>query len=282
MTDAVYADDGCKLWAQRLGAGPPLVLCHGGPGLWDTFTDLGDRLAGVARVVRWDQRGCGRSDRRGPYTVARTMADLDAVREQLAGPRMVLLGHSFGATLALRYALAHPDRVSALIYVSGTGIDAERAWNPVYQRNLRTGLGTRLARWEELDSRDRTPDEDREWAILQWSADFADRDRAPRLAERMATPWLGINYDCHAGLSADDKRYLRTTDVAAQCRTLTVPTLILHGDRDIRPTSAVDSLHRALPNSTLVTLAGVGHVPWLEAADQFSAAVTDFMVRSGQ
>lgn len=277
MTSAVFADDGCRLWVEHVGDGPPLVLCHGGPGLWDTFTDLGTRLAGVARVVRWDQRGCGRSDRRGPYTAARTIADLDTVREELAGPRMALLGHSFGATLALRYALTHPDRVSALIYVSGTGIDAERAWKPAYTRNLRSRLGTHLRRWEELDSRDRTPDEDREWAILQWSADFADHDGALRLAEQTATPWLGINYDHHAALSADDKHFLRTTDVVAHCRTLTVATLIVHGDRDIRPTSAVDSLHRALPNSTLVTLADVGHVPWMEAADQFSEVITDFI-----
>jgi proline iminopeptidase len=277
MTSAVFADDGCKLWVERLGHGRPLVLCHGGPGLWDAFTGVGDRLAGVARVVRWDQRGCGRSQRRGPYTVARTIADLDTVRDQLAGPRMVLLGHSFGATLALRYAVAHPDRVSALIYVSGTGIDADRPWSPVYEQGLRSRLGGHLQRWEELDGRVRTPAEDREWAVLQWSADFADPDRALSLAGQMATPWLGINYDCHAGLSADDKHFLRTTDVTEQCRTLTVPTLIVHGDRDIRPASAVDSLHQALPDSTRITLPGVGHVPWMEAADQFCQAITDFI-----
>src|SRR3954469_22619997 len=97
MTD-VITDDGHRLWAQRQGAGPPLVFAHGGPGLWDMFGDL---LADRFTTVRWDQRGCGRSQPGGPYTIDRFVADLDAVREQLAGPRAVVFGHSWGATLAL-------------------------------------------------------------------------------------------------------------------------------------------------------------------------------------
>ncbi|QSB14297.1 alpha/beta fold hydrolase [Natronosporangium hydrolyticum] len=134
MNDAVHADDGCRLWATCSGHGHPLLFCHGGPGLWDMFTDLAATLGDVASVVRWDQRGCGRSERRGGYTVARYLADLDAVRGQLAGARTALLGHSWGATLALRYALQHPDRVSHLIYVSGTGLDPKTTWRSAFGR----------------------------------------------------------------------------------------------------------------------------------------------------
>ncbi|MFY1696063.1 MULTISPECIES: alpha/beta fold hydrolase [unclassified Solwaraspora] len=156
MSLDVRADDGCRLWVEQSGDGPPLVLCHGGPGMWDYFEPLARLLNEHLRVIRWDQRGCGRSQRRGPYSVARFVADLDAVRDQLAGPRMALPGHSWGAHLALRYAIDHPERVGQLIYVCGTGIDAERRWHPHYGRKLRLRLGDRLARWETLDSRART------------------------------------------------------------------------------------------------------------------------------
>src|SRR4051794_16919298 len=116
MESLLPADDGCSLWTAGSGSGDPLVLCHGGPGQWDYFDDVADLLHGSVRVIRWDQRGCGRSQRRGPYSIARSIADLDAVREQSAGPRTALLGHSWGAHLALRYAIDHPDRVSHLIY----------------------------------------------------------------------------------------------------------------------------------------------------------------------
>src|SRR5262249_12086092 len=115
MDERLLADDGCQLWTTHAGRGDPLVFCHGGPGMWDTFDDLAAMFAGSIRTIRWDQRGCGRSQRRGPYAVARSVRDLDAVRHQLAGARTALLGHSWGAYLALRYAIEHPGRVSHLI-----------------------------------------------------------------------------------------------------------------------------------------------------------------------
>ncbi|MET8364439.1 alpha/beta hydrolase [Micromonospora sp. NPDC005194] len=275
----MITDDRCRLWAEEAGSGPPLVLCHGGPGLWDYFDDVTDLLRDHARTVRWDQRGCGRSERRGPYSVARSIADLDAVRDQLAGPRMHLLGHSWGAHLALRYALEHPDRVNGLIYVSGTGIDPDRGWHPHYEQNLRLRLGKHRDRWETLGAHARTPAEDHERAILQWSADFANPGTALQHAEHMATPWLGINYDCNAAINAEVKQELGNNDLARRCRELELPVLIVDGTEDIRPRWAVDSLHQALPNAQRVSLAGAGHLPWVENPDEFRRAVSRFLAR---
>jgi proline iminopeptidase len=244
------------------------------------FDDLAATLADMACVVRWDQRGCGRSERSGPYTVARYLADLDAVRGQLAGARMALLGHSWGATLALRYALRHPDRVNHLIYVSGTGIDPHSTWRPAFQQSFQQRLGTDLPRWEQLHNLSaRTPAEDKELAILQWSADFADEGSAVAHAENMATPWFEINWECNAALGDENGQYLTDTDVVAQCRTLGIPTLIIDGACDVRPRWAVDSLHRALPDARRTTLAGAGHLPWVEDPDGFREAVTGFLVQ---
>ncbi|MET7832233.1 alpha/beta fold hydrolase [Micromonospora sediminicola] len=277
MTAEVRTDDGCRLWADQAGTGSPLVLCHGGPGVWDYLGQVARLVDDHARVIRWDQRGCGRSERRGPYTVDRFVADLDAVREHLAGPRTALLGHSWGAHLALRYALDHPERVSHLIYVSGTGIDSDRGWHPHYERNLRRRLGAHLSRWEALGARAGTPAEERERAVLQWSADFAVPDTALRHADDMATPWLGVNAECNRALGAEVKRELSESDVTARCRMLEVPVLIVDGTEDIRPRWGVDSLHRALPNAERVTLVGAGHLPWVEDPQGFRRAVTGFL-----
>jgi proline iminopeptidase len=280
MDQQVRADDGCRLWATSTGDGTPLVLCHGGPGLWDYFDDLAGMLRGTAHVVRWDQRGCGRSQRSGPYSVARSIADLDAVRDQLVGRRTAVLGHSWGAHLALRYAMEHRERVSHLIYVSGTGIDADRGWHPHYERNLRLRLGDHRDRWEALGALARTPTEDREWAVLQWSADFVDPGTALRCAERMATPWLGINYDCSKAINTEVRQEISSSDFAKRCRALDIPVLIIDGDEDIRPRWAVDSLHEALLNVERVSLAGAGHLPWVEDRDDFSRTVTTFLADS--
>ncbi|MFJ8348312.1 alpha/beta fold hydrolase [Streptomyces sp. NPDC094153] len=275
----VETDDGVRLWAERSGPdGTPLVLCHGGPGLWDMFGEPAGLLADVTPVVRWDQRGCGRSQRcAGPWTSERFVADLDAVRRHFGLDRMALLGHSWGAQLALSYALAHPERVSALVYVAGTGIGPDEDWHPAYRRNFLARLGEHpepLARWRELTDRPRrTEAEDREQAVLQWSADFADQERALVLAERMADPWFGVNHECNRGLNAERKRTWGTSGLDAACRRLDVPVVIVDGGRDIRPRSAVDSLERALPRVRRVALPDAAHLPWVEEPQAFRRAV---------
>ncbi|MEV0736471.1 alpha/beta hydrolase [Streptomyces sp. NPDC050549] len=276
MQDTVVtADDGVRLWASRSGRGtpgtPPLVLCHGGPGLWDMSEDVAGMFDSRTAVVRWDQRGCGRSEPcAGPWTTERFVADLDAVRRHFALERPVLLGHSWGASLALSHALAHPDRVAALIYVSGTGIGPDADWHGAFEENILARLGEdpgRLARWREL------PDGSRERAVLQWSAEFEDRERAVEHAARMADPWFPINFPCNKALNAEERQTAGTPARYAACEALDLPVLIVDGERDIRPRSAVDSLERALPRVRRVTLAGAGHLPWVEDPDGFRAAV---------
>ncbi|GAA0433344.1 alpha/beta fold hydrolase [Acrocarpospora corrugata] len=254
-----------------------MVLCHGGPGLWDMFGDLAELLRDSAALHRWDQRGCGRSVREGPYTWERTLADLESVRRHFGLERMVLLGHSWGAQLALRYTLDHPERVSGLVYVSGTGIDPAATWREPYRRNFRARMGGRMARWSELEGRARSAAEERELCVLQWSVEFAGNGMA--YARRMAKPWFGVNFACNSALNAEDRRTWGTAELGERCRACAVPALIVDGARDIRPRWAVDSLAEALPDVSRVVLADAGHLPWMEKPAEFRTAVTEFLIR---
>ncbi|WP_330459981.1 alpha/beta fold hydrolase [Streptomyces sp. NBC_00820] len=277
----VTTDDAARLWAVRTaGPGDPLVLCHGGPGLWDMFGDVAELVAGATSAVRWDQRGCGRSaPSDGPWTSERFVADLDAVRRHFGMERMALLGHSWGAQLALGYALAHPERVSTLIYVSGTGIGPDAGWRPAHEANFVARLADhpqRLAHWRELAGvapAARTPDEERELAVLRWSAEFEDRERALELARRMADPWFGVNTACNRALNLERERTWGTPALYTACTRLDVPALIVDGERDLRPRSAVDSLAEALARARRVSLPDAGHLPWVEDPGGFRDAV---------
>ncbi|WP_329115663.1 alpha/beta fold hydrolase [Streptomyces sp. NBC_01465] len=266
---AVTTDDGAGLWAVQDGEGPPVILCHGGPGLWDTLDDVAQLLPGHT-VFRWDQRGCGRSaPSAGPYTLAGAVADLDAVRRHFGLEQVVLLGHSWGAQLALAYALEHPDRVSRIVYVSGMGIDPVTSWHPQYSKAFRKALGKNLDRWQEATGRER--------AVLQWSVEFQDRSRAMDLAEQMATPWFPINQAANTALNTENKRSWGRPLLRNRCEVLKVPVLIVDGAKDIRARRVVDSLEEALPDVRRVTLRGAGHLPWTEDPDGFRTAVADFL-----
>ena len=266
----VRTEDNCRLWTAATGHGKSLIMCHGGPGLWDMAGSLADRLASRLEVIRWDQRGCGRSERRGPYSVGQSVADLDAVIGQRA--TVALFGHSWGATLALRYALDHPDRVSALVYAGGTGLG--RAWREPFNQAISARLAPQRARIDELQAQG----DDREVAILQWSTEFSD-GHGRQHAEAMATPWFGVNWDCYQHIWGELQETWREDELIEECRELQVPVLILDGERDLRPRWAVDSLERALPRVTRVTLPGVGHIPWLEKPAEFTGHLLAFLER---
>jgi proline iminopeptidase len=91
-------------------------------------------ISDMAQVVRFEQRGCGRSDTFPPYNVKTCIADIEAIRQSYGFEQWIVGGHSWGADLALGYALAHPQRVRGVICISGGRIVNDREWHQVYEQ----------------------------------------------------------------------------------------------------------------------------------------------------
>ena len=112
--------DGHRIWHEQSGnpRGAPVVFLHGGPG---SSTNADHRRLfdpGFYRIVLLDQRGCGRSTPRGEIRANTTpdlLSDLERLRIELGVERWLLFGGSWGSTLALAYAQAHPEAVSGLV-----------------------------------------------------------------------------------------------------------------------------------------------------------------------
>src|SRR6185503_1952423 len=102
---------------------PPVVFLHGGPGQGSEHFDVleGPYLETVLRMVYYDQRGSGKSERPagGDYKLGTLVEDVDALRRNLGVEKIAIIGHSFGGLLAIEYAKAHPEQVSHLVFVSG-------------------------------------------------------------------------------------------------------------------------------------------------------------------
>lgn len=265
-TLSVRTDDGIELRVRSRGGGRALVLCHGGPGLWDNLDDLAVLLGDLFKVWTYDQRGCGRSGGQdGPFTVSRFTADLEAVRRAMGDGRIVVGGHSWGAALAVLYAAAYPERVDGLLYVAGTGIEWPR-WRPQFREECRRRVACRpfaeLA--QQLDER-----------VIRWAIDFVEPAVGLARAREMAASGFNVNMQCSSALNVElngvpDDEWQRL------CARVTVPVLVVQGDRDPRPLDAVGSMLHALPAVTRVVLRDAGHYPWVEHPLEMRRAVEEW------
>ncbi|MBI4865040.1 MAG: alpha/beta fold hydrolase [Candidatus Riflebacteria bacterium] len=274
--------NGARLWTSTQGTGVPLVLCHGGPGLWDYLEPLAQMLEDVTTVHRYDQRGCGRSAAMPPYDVATMVGDLEALRRRWGHTEWILGGHSWGADLALTYALAYPSRVRGLIYTSGTGLDLD--WREEHRLNQRARLTStqqlELARLKARLTRARGADfeeADHTYCRLLWSTDFADRRRAFELAGRLVQAGRHPNYEVNRAILEDWRRIVQEGELRRRARQLSVPVLIVHGDADPRPSSIASRLAQQISGARLTIMPSVGHFPFIEAPESYSSTVKSFL-----
>jgi proline iminopeptidase len=278
--------DGARLYWETSGdpAGRPALYLHGGPG-----SGLGP--GGYRRrfdpdrylVVGLDQRGCGRStpwavddlERLDEHTTDALVADLEALREHLGVASWLVHGVSWGSTLALAYALAHPARVTALVLTAvttggreeidwitqGVGRVFPEAWAR-FAADVPDGV--RLV--EHYARRLRDPDPDVRAAAADawdaWESTHVSLDPAwtpgPLHAdarERANVATLVTHYWAHDCFLRGDEAVLGRAH-----RLAGIPGVLVHGRRDISgPVVTPWRLHGAWPGSELHVVESEGH-----------------------
>ena len=267
-------DDGVRLQTWSGGSAdpgiPPLVLIHGGPGLPDYLSPVAREVADLCRVHRYDQRGTGGSPWNGEHSIARQVRDLETLLDTWGYERVVLVGHSFGTDLAIFFLLAHPDRVTRLIFLSGPFLGNWRQPTRATERSRRSPQ--QQARLEELAGLPvRSEAEEIEFLTLSWFTDHADENHAWEWASAAARERRPINYPMNAQLNAD-KRVTPLESQVERLRLLLPPgTTIIGGDGDPRPAPFLRSLAGRL-GCDVTIIADAGHEPWLEKPADFSRA----------
>src|SRR5688500_3175530 len=136
--------NGVRLYHEEHGSGTPILCIHGAGSSALVWADAVEKLARLGRVIAYDRRGCTRSERPEPYdrtSVAEHAEDAAALLEALAATPAVVIGRSYGATVATDLALRHPDRVRALVLLEGDAprelAPATAAWGDALTERLR-------------------------------------------------------------------------------------------------------------------------------------------------
>lgn len=253
---------GIRIAYQRAGAGPPLMLLHGGPLDSREFRRQLEELADEFTVVAWDMPGCGRSEDPPAHFDTHDYADcLAAFIEGLGLTNPNLLGLSFGSGLALEFYRWHPAVPKTLILVS-----AYAGWAGSLPPEVAAQRKQRMAQLVEL------PQE-------QFAAEFLPTLLTSSAPSELIDEVRAILVDFHPdGQRALLRAGFGEHDMREVLPTIDVPTLLLYGDADVRsPLEVAEEMHAKIPGSKLVVIPGAGHMIDMEAPRRFNAEVRRFL-----
>ena len=252
---------------QVFGAGPvDLVVTPGFVSnidwIWDdpAMTRFYEGLAAFARVIAFDKRGTGLSDRTaGVPSLEQRIDDLRAVMDAADAPQAVMMGISEGGSMAIQFAASHPERATALVlYGSFTSSSQARLPEEELRREEQTLLETwgrdasaMAARFAPSMAGDRR--------FVEWFAGYSRASASP-------------------GAVITLRRMNRLIDLRDVLPAIATPTLVLHrvGDLDV---SIEEGRYLAehIPGARLIELPGQDHLPWVGDQDAVVAAVRAFI-----
>ena len=260
--------------------GDPVIVLHGGPGMdHHEFGDYLDPLADRHRLLFVDQRSQGRSDRapQRSWTIERMAQDVVMLARSLRLERFAVLGHSFGAFVALQSAVDFPGMAARTIV--SAGVPSMRFVRDTVERELASFAPPELREqvvgsWER-EAGAATSEDVASILRDQWPFQFAD-PKDPRIDAYVARS-AGARYDAavlrhfastgYGGIEVVD----RLADVAS-------PVLVLAGRHDRTcPVSAAETIVRGVPEGRLRVFERSGHMIFVEEQEAWLREVRDFL-----
>lgn len=253
-------------------SGAFVAVLHAGPGAPRYMAPVARRLGDAFRVLEPLQRGSGPE----PLTVARHVADLhDVVTSRCGDHRVMLVGHSWGAMLALAYAAEHADRTASVVLIgSGTfTVAARERFRAIVDARTTESLRRRV---QDLNVECSDHDERlRRRALLTlplYSYDVGSVDPG----------FEGCDARAHEETWRDMMRLQEQGVYPDAFRIIRAPIVMLHGAADPHPGEMIRaSLEPYLPQLEYVEWEHCGHYPWLEPAvrDEFFRALITWLQR---
>ena len=253
-------------------SGPPVILLHGANvNLRDwTFAHV-DALKSTNRVIAMDRPGFGHSQRdRGRWTPLRQADQLRSAAAEMGARRPVLVGHSWGAVVALSWALEWPNEVAGVVTVSG----ATMPWGRI--ADVLEGFGlTRVTASYYMSHLSRRADRGAVEA-------FVARAFWPQTAAEGYVDYVGVPLSLRASVIRANSEDLGQTHAALSAMSrlyseLKLPVEIVHGERDwlLTVPRHVDGFAARLPNVRVSVAEGAGHMCHHARPDMLKAAIAN-------
>lgn len=263
----ITAADGSRLFVNEYGAGKPVILLAGGPGLNAGYLEpVCKKLEGYRCIVP-DQRGTGKSNGIAidsiHFTVDSYVEDLEALRVHLKLKKLVLVGHSWGGMLSFAYAAKYPNNVDRLVLLGSGGITG------TFFNYFSSNIQMRLYK-EDLEEKKTATGMGAHLKAI-WPGYFYSRERA--LASKQLLDASFANADASNINSFTLKDYKLTEVMRANgLQKYKSPVFVIQGRQDPVGESTVYETKGILPQTHIAFIEKCGHLPWLEgqaAANEF-------------
>ncbi len=277
-----------SLSARDIGQGEPAIVLHGGPS-FDTAYLLPDfdRLADIYRLVYFDQRGRGKSAswvRADEVSLATDVEDVERVRQHFDLEAPTLLAHSWGAVLALEYALRYPTHVSRLILMNPA--PASSADEALLRKASNGKRDDAIERQDAIVAGQAYQQGDPESVAqryrLQFARAFATKEHYDSLMRTMRAAFVAQGPVGILKARAVENRLMEDTrqqpqyDLMSRIASLRIPALVVWGNRDFIPRPVAEQLAGALPQARMVTIEDCGHFAYMECPADVRMAILDF------
>ena len=235
---------------------PPIVFVHGHGEDLHTWRRLVNQLVGSFRVIRFDLRRHGLT---GPapdneYGIEDYVSDLSMVVDHLGIHSFVLVGHSMGGRISVRYAMGNPERVNGLVLLSASGAPRRKeASPPMALRLMKNPIGRFLIKrvWSRNMAKSSLED-------MVFDESSITEEEVDRLWDFSTYPG---NMDAMFREFANSWEDFNPTEI----RGIATNTLLIWGEEDsICPESMGSWYDSHLPNSAMVVLPNIGHNPHFE------------------
>ena len=256
---------GTTLNYEISGEGEPLLLIMGTSGAIPLWGELLSRLAQTHRVIAFDNRGLGGSERgTGAISVASLAEDASALLEALEIPRAHVLGWSLGSAAAQELAIAHPDQVaSAVLYATWARADG-------FQRSVLSALRLPYVH-RDMESALAT-------AGIAFSPQLLDHPDFAQMLEPMLPAFPQNEEQMQVTVEQWDADLAH--DTLDRLGAITAPTLVIAGEQDLlTPTWQAAKVAAAIPGARyeLVTGPGSSHGLHIERPEDLTKIVTGYL-----
>jgi proline iminopeptidase len=284
------------------GEGKPALVIHGGPGFppskpWDGLESLNKEY----RFIYYHQRGCGHSTR--PIDkfesqnfmqnvtildkvlgLSAQLADIERIRRILGQEKLILIGHSYGGFLATLYAVEFPEHVEKMILIApagvlkfpieeGEGFDKIKDYMSGKQRAEFDDFLSRYFDYGKIFTKS-----EKDLSIL--NSEYIKHFGAALESQGLERPEMAMEDLALSGGWMVHALYLSLGmkyDLRVELKKVTMPVLVLYGEKDMMPVKASHEYADLLPEGKIQTIPEATHFPFVEKPEEFARAVREFL-----